>query len=257
MRPFTYQGLGQMGRLGNMLWQIAGTVGVARTEGRPVVFPADWPYRPWFCLPDEWFDAPGRPQDVVGLMDPSLSRWERVYMQNPDLWADCADEIRDALRPSPRAVAVLDALPQPGPMDVAVHVRRTDYLGMPDHLPVQPAQYYRSARASLERLLQAHNALDFHVYGDDLEWTADHLPDFWQARRYGADNGEPTDWADLQMMVRYRHHIIANSSYSWWAAWLSGDDHVCYPTRWYGPKIDVPHPCPSHWIGVSGESLFA
>lgn len=257
MKPLTYKRLGSMGRLANQLWQIASTVGVARAHGRSAVFDPGWVYRPWFSVPDDWFsDEPAT--DVGRLV--TGGRWRVGYMQDPAFFADMADEIRSAFRPSARAAAVLDALPQPGPMDVAVHVRRTDYLSMPDHLPVLPAHWYRRAVGPLSTLLSWKHAheLRLHVYGDDPEWAqANLIPERpyprgpqWEIRGYGGQGDEPTDWCDLQMMARYRHHILANSSYSWWAAWLSGDDHAVAPDPWYGPKINMPSPALLTWPKV-------
>lgn len=263
MRPIEYRGLGQHGRLGNQLWQIAASVGVARILGRPVQVAPGWQYRAFFSLPDEWY-GDGPSEHVAKRIDPNP--WIARYCQVPFLWEHCADEIREAFAPSARAHAVLDSLPQPGPMDVAVHVRRTDYLDMTEHLPALPAHWYRRAIGPLVTLLgwkHAHE-LRLHVYGDDPEWaqaelcsTPERHPNAnpseptWTVRGYGSEDAdEITDWCDLLMMARYRHHIIANSSYSWWAAWLSGDDHAVVPDPWYGPKIDVSSPALLSWPKV-------
>ena len=247
MKPIEYRGLGQHGRLGNQLWQIAASVGVARILGRPVQVDPNWLYRAFFSLPDEWY-GDGPSEHVAKRIDPNP--WIARYCQVPFLWEHCADEIREAFAPSARARAVLDSLPTPGPFDVAVHVRRTDYERFPDHLPILPSTYYSRGWFGLSRLLGCHHDdLTLHVYGDDPEWAESHL---WgqHTRRYGADADEPTDWADLFQMARYRHHVIANSSYSWWAAWLSGDDHAVVPDPWFGPKIDAPSPALSTWLPV-------
>lgn len=252
MKSLTYKRLGTMGRLANQLWQIASTVGVARAHDRTAVFDPGWVYRPWFSLPDNWYgDEPAT--DIGRLV--TGSRWRKRYMQDPAMFAEIADEIRSAFAPSPRAKAVLDAFPQPGPMDVAVHVRRTDYLTMPNHLPVVTAAYYHRAVEPLRVLLSWKHAheLRFHVYGDDPAWAAENLHPAWEIRGCGNADDPDTDWADLLMMARYRHHILANSSYGWWAAWLSGDDHAVAPVPWYGPKIDVPSPALSHWPKVAAD----
>jgi hypothetical protein len=257
----TYHGLGEHGRLGNQLFQIAATVGIAHGLDEPVAFDPDWPYRPFFSLPDDWFADNWMDKTEASSYATHLpSRW-RKYLQDPRLFADVADKIRAAFAPSARARAVLDALPQPGPLDVAVHVRRTDYEGRDGYLDMLPACWYRKATHPFSVLLgwQSRPDLGFHVYGDDPEWAqAELIPPnrremfdpTWEVRGYGTEDGEPTDWCDLLMMARYRHHIIANSSYSWWAAWLSGDDHAVCPDPWFGPKIDVPSPALPHWPKV-------
>lgn len=257
-RPVTFGRLGTLGRLGNQLWQVAGVVGLARFLGRRVALNPGWAYRPFLSCPDDWFSEDwAHGADACHWWVGQVPMPWTPYAQKPALWEHCQDEIRAAFQPSPRAVAVLDALPQPGPMDVAVHVRRTDYLTMPDHLPPVTAAYYRRAVEPLRVLLgwkHAHE-LRFHVYGDDPEWATENLSrDGWETRGYGpTDSDEPVDWCDLLMMARYRHHILANSSYSWWAAWLSGDDHAVAPEPWFGPKIDVPSPASSHWPKVDRD----
>lgn len=240
--------LGEHGRLGNSLFQLAATVGVARRLDLSIRVDEDWPYIPFLSLPEEWIGK-GRYVDTRSYV--GGSHWRQTYLQDPSLWSHCADEIREAFAPSPRARAVLDSLPTPGPTDVAVHVRRTDYLDFPDHLPTLPAVYYGRCRGGLSRLLGVSfwDGLSFHVYGDDPEWAKASLLG-WETYRYGGDADEPTDWADLFQMARYRHHIIANSSFSWWAAYLSGDDHAVCPSPWFGPKIDVPSPALASWLTV-------
>lgn len=252
-----YKGLGQHGRLGNQLWQIAGAVGVAHSMGREPQVRPDWPYRAFFSLPEEWYGT--EPSESV-TNHVHGNRWRVRYMQDPSLWAEVAGEVRAAFAPSTRARAVLDALPQPGRMDVAVHVRRTDYLSMPEHLPALPAHWYGRAVGPLRILLgwkHAHE-LRLHIYGDDPAWAdANLIPERtyprdpqWEVRGYGGQGDEPTDWCDLLMMARYRHHILANSSYSWWSAWLAGDDHAVAPDPWFGPAIDVPSPALAEWPKV-------
>lgn len=262
MKPaVTFMRLGKLGRLGNCLHQIAATVGIARMVDRPVVLPP-WEYAPFFSIPEDWFAESwndprlSQAEDSVALAyglwpNPKPSRRWIKYLQSPSLWAGSADEVRAIFQPSARAQAVLDSLPTPGPADVAVHVRRTDYLDFPDHLPALPARYYARGRGGLGRLLGFDwgGGLNFHVYGDDPEWAEASLFG-WETYRYGGESEEPTDWADLFQMARYRHHIIANSSFSWWAAWLSGDDHAVCPSPWFGPKIDVPSPALSSWLPV-------
>ena len=252
MRPLTYKRLGKLGGLGNQLFEVASTVGVARKLDRPIDLDPEWSYRPFFSLPDEWFDdgwthAEDSPRYFAG----PPNRWT-PYGQRPENFAHVADEIRAAFAPSPRAQAVLDALPEPGADDVAVHVRRTDYLTMPDHLPVLSVGYYFQAAHTAGFMRSGGYA--FHGYGDDEEWARLHLDSQldWQATDTTDDDiAEPRDWLDLFRMARYQNLIIANSSYSFWSAVLAGPDAtVVAPARWFGPAIDVPSPALDSWIQV-------
>lgn len=239
--------LGEHGRLGNSLFQLAATIGVARSRGLSVMVDADWPYIPFLSLPDEWIGK-GRYVDTREYVDGN--HWRQTYMQDPSLWSDVADEIREAFAPSARARAVLDSLSAPGPTDVAVHVRRGDYLTMPAHLPALPVAYYE--RACL-RMVEPDDFRRFDVFTDSPGWCAENLYGWEVTSSDGLPTaeGEPTDWLDLFRMARYRNLVIANSSYSWWSAFLAGPDAtVCCPSPWFGPKIDAPSPALPEWIEV-------
>lgn len=257
MKPaVTFMRLGKLGRLGNCLHQIAATVGIARLVDRPVVLPP-WEYSPFFSIPEDWFAEWGDPrlsqaEDSVPLAcglwpDPKPAlRWVQ-YLQSPSLWTEVADEVRAIFWPSPRAQAVLDSLPEPDDDDVAVHVRRGDYLTMPDYLPVLDLGYYDEAF----REHVAHGLRIFDLFSDDPDWCRGRFGS-WPVVSMQADGDEPTDWLDLFRMARYRNLVIANSSYSWWAAFLAGPEAtVCYPSPWFGPKIDVASPALPEWIEVA------
>lgn len=260
MKPaVTFTRLGQLGRLGNTLWQLASTVGIARMVDRPVIFPPGFAYRPFLSCPEDWFaESWGDPrltsaEDCVALAyglwpDPKPSRRWVKYLQSPSLWSHCADEIDCAFAPSARAQAVLDSLPEPAPGDVAVHVRRGDYLTMPDYLPTQETTYYENATWMFAG---PDDDVRFDLYTDSPEWCAEHLYGWPVMSAEHTDGDEPTDWLDLFRMARYRSLIIANSSYSWWAAFLAGPDAtVVAPVNWFGPAIDVPSPALPEWISL-------
>lgn len=257
MKPLTFARLGNLGGLGNSLFQIASTVGVARTLNRPVRLPESFVYRPFFSMPDEWFGDLTSADEVApyfwDMAHPRVSRrWAR-YGQNPNLFSHCADEIRSAFAPSPRAQAVLDSLPEPGPDDVAVHVRRGDYLTMPLHLPFVGLTYYARAWDEIERGIGQDRAR-MEVFTDDPEWCAEAMAG-WpvvSTDASGHDSTEPRDWLDMHRMARYGSLVIANSSYSWFAAFLAGPDAtVIFPDRWFGSAIDVPSPSLARWTEVA------
>jgi Glycosyl transferase family 11 len=130
---------------------------------------------------------------------------------------------------------------------VCVHVRRGDYL-----LPAQfrhhglcSADYYRRAlRLMRERVANPQ----FFVFSDDWPWCREHLAEedtvIVDANKVDAAQDE------LRLMAACRHHVIANSSLSWWAAWLATSDSqiVVAPTPWFTHRPHTPDLLPAGWL---------
>ena len=164
------------------------------------------------------------------------------YFQTPFYFESMADELRAELKglifTGARASCALPALDQLSqPTSVAVHVRRGDYLHH-SCFQVCDAEYYqRSMRKMRERVPGAK----FFIFSDDPEWCQEQFKDVDVApiigRRYA-----PNPLHDLYLMSLASHHIIANSSYSWWAAWLGSKPGqiVTMPDRWYAKDIIAP-----------------
>jgi hypothetical protein len=120
---------------------------------------------------------------------------------------------------------------------VCVHVRRGDLArdptgtaGSPWANHLQPLEYYQSSMADIRRRVRDPH---FFVFSDDADWAKQHIHcdapmDFL------ANNGAKRDYFDLYLMSSCRHFIIANSTFSWWGAWLStyGQKQVIVPPKW-------------------------
>lgn len=129
---------------------------------------------------------------------------------------------------------------------VAVHVRRKQYartLG---------AEYYLQA---IQHMRDRVPGATFYVFGDD--------PDWWHAREWGTDvqwvpGNARSGSEDFQLMASCRHFIIANSSFSWWAAWLSNQNgkHVISPGNRIWDNADT---VPETWqqipVDMDGEVM--
>lgn len=120
---------------------------------------------------------------------------------------------------------------------VAVHVRRKDYLELPVFQVCDPAYYQQSMRQLRARLPDAR----FFIFSDDPAWCRGKFRDADQE----VIDLPPTaanPLHDLHLMSLASHHIIANSSYSWWAAWLGEKpgQQVIMPDRWYAHGIKAP-----------------
>ena len=112
-----------------------------------------------------------------------------------------------------------------------LHVRRGDYVSRPKInrlMGTCSMAYYEAALARIPA------GATVFVFSDDIAWARGHLP---QTRPmvFVGEQGPRPGLADLWLMTLARHHIIANSSFSWWGAWLAGrqDGETIAPAKWF------------------------
>lgn len=132
---------------------------------------------------------------------------------------------------------------------VAVHVRRGDYLSNSSanlfHGVCEPEYYRRAAHAIEQQVGPVH----YYLFSDDIEWAAQNL-DFLRPAIVVNLNSPTEAHLDLELMRRCKHHIIANSTFSWWGAWLSDTTNkiVIAPSRWFlDASIDTRDLVPASW----------
>jgi hypothetical protein len=120
---------------------------------------------------------------------------------------------------------------------VSIHIRRGDYISNPKtrriHFICDDSYYQKALEIIMRQIEKPH----FFVFSDDAEWARTHIiPD---ARvRYITHNIEKQNYEDLRLMMHCQHHIIANSSFSWWGAWLGKKEGqvVIAPGKWFNTK---------------------
>lgn len=127
---------------------------------------------------------------------------------------------------------------------VAVHIRRGDYLSNPDALRIHglcDASYYRSALSNLATHL--NQPLSLFIFTDDPLWVRQHLalPSEMIDSQLLIEG--TTAEEDMMLMSYCHHHVIANSTFSWWGAWLSkagASQQVYAPTPWFeAPSMEA------------------
>jgi hypothetical protein len=115
---------------------------------------------------------------------------------------------------------------------VSLHVRRTDYIDEEhNHIHnICTEKYYKNA---IDKVRKEHPSAVFFIFTDDKEWCREHFkgPNFIVVE---LEEGKGTDIAEMTLMSRCKHHILANSSFSWWSAWLndSPEKMVLVPEKW-------------------------
>ena len=190
------------------------------------------------------------------LMAPLSNVYVYGYRQSERYFADAERTVREDLRmitpptaENARHLADIAACPA-----VSLHVRRGDYL-----LPVNQALFAAPALAYYSKALQlvaskmAQEPV-VYVFSDEPQWARENLPMPFE-KRVMEHNGPDKNYEDLRLMSACRHHIIANSSFSWWGAWLnpSPDKVVVAPERWFAdPAVQNPDIIPDGWFKLAG-----
>ena len=130
---------------------------------------------------------------------------------------------------------------------VSLHVRRGDYLKMSQHYESLSKDYYQNALELIE------GADKVFVFSDDIEWCKSNI-DFVFDKSLVFVEGQ-TDVEDLVLMSKIKNNIIANSTFSWWGAYLNQneDRKIIAPNRWFGParqQANFDDLYPKEWIRV-------
>lgn len=228
----TYNALGRYGRLGNQMFQIAGVIGIAEANGYNYTFPEwvnydalerfgtkeDISIGKYFAnpLPKQQEEHKCLPEYHInwgwqGLQHPDGYSYSG-HMQSSKYFTHCADKVRHyftlAEEHSPVAYT-------------AVHIRMGDYGS--NYHPICTREYYKEAMSELPG--------PYMVFSDDMMKAKEHLGTLPPGDHWWYD-GNTID--SFRVMKACKAHIIANSTYSWWAAWLAGGDVVA-PAKWFGP----------------------
>jgi hypothetical protein len=161
------------------------------------------------------------------------------YFQSPLYFAEIASTLREELN-TLLAGATQDVQTRPMLTDrssVAVHVRRGDFLDNPV-FQVCDLSYYLTSMAEMRTRVPGAR---FFIFSDDPGWCRSEFTGS-DIHVVGTETVGKSPLHDLRLMSTASHHIIANSSYSWWAAWL-GDkpgQEVIMPDRWFTTGIHAP-----------------
>ena len=244
--------LGNLGRLGNQMFQYASLRGIAANNGY------DW------CIPphDTFgnFDANVRSSDTTiykcfnlhsaknfKLIDGSNVD-ELFFHFDDDLFNNCKDNIslngyyqsekyfkniEDDIRKDftfKEDILTLseEFLSQFNSTDIiSLHIRRGDYLKYSHH-PTQSLEYYSKS------LKQFDSNLPVLVFSDDPDWCLSQ--ELFESDRFLISKLNSSEF-DLCVMSLCKYHIIANSSFSWWGSWLAKSKKTVSPKNWFGPPL--------------------
>ena len=173
------------------------------------------------------------------------------YWQSERYFADARDAIRRELtlpyEPNAANASWLARIRSAN--SVCVHVRRGDYLTptyLAHHGICSTGYYERAMPLVAQKVEDPH----FFVFSDDLEWARGHIV----GPNIAFVDANPAEAAhdELKLMAACRHHVIANSSLSWWGAWLAHHDGqiVVAPDPWFSAGKPTPDLFPQSWLAL-------
>ena len=172
------------------------------------------------------------------------------YWQNLEYFEDIADEIKSEFQfsapLSKENQQILDQIKLKN--SVSIHIRRGDYLKDPLLGGLCGPEYYKQALSYIQSNLTSP---DFFIFSDDILWCTENLN--LDNCTFISWNKGSSSYIDMQLMSACKHNIIANSSFSWWAAWLNPNPNkiVISPKKWVNhsdPHIRMSFP--QNWISL-------
>jgi hypothetical protein len=240
----TFSQLGKFGRFGNQLWQIASTIGIAIKNNQDFGF-SEWEYQKYFehSLPLYNQKKPTRrvPELSSGYVDTTLKDFVdhdlQGYFQSYKYFEHCKDLIEYFFEP------IIETNDH-GLDQIAIHVRRTDYLSLGHIHPNLTMDYYNKA-------MKLFPGKEFKIFSDDIEWCKQNFDN--DTCTFVIENPQNDPVLDFFYMSKHAGFIIANSSFSWWAAWLAKDKPVVSPNVWaYNePRETIEDRIPPGWERIS------
>ena len=263
----SFNHIGNLGRLGNQMFEYAALRGIAKRHGYEYCIPPsnrkgieNYSLHEAFKLNEEVHQ--GVIENINYAQEPYYHYCEEMFEKCPDnvslygffqswkYFRNAQEEVRkdftfhdSILNPCKEMIEELE-----GQEPIMLHVRRGDpnltdprgfqwsYTKCGDQHPVQSIEYYERA---LSRFPKEHPVI---VFSDSMDWVKEQ--EFFSGKRFLLSepqdkyaDGSYTPYADLCLMSLCSHAIIANSSMSWWGAWLqtNPDKMVFAPKMWFGP----------------------
>ncbi|MFC1960138.1 alpha-1,2-fucosyltransferase [Chloroflexota bacterium] len=131
---------------------------------------------------------------------------------------------------------------------VSIHIRRGDYVSDPRFAPthnVCTPQYYQRA---MQYISQKITTPRFYIFSDDPEWCQQNIHSDYPIKI--VSNNQSLPQYDLILRAKCQHHILSNSTFSWWGAWLNNNTNktVVVPDKWtHGLSTEERNIIPAHW----------
>ena len=193
-------------------------------------------------------------EQKIGTYDPNIlycpdNAWLNGYWQSEKYFQGikkiiCQDfSPRQELLKKVRQIA--DSI-HSNPYSVSIHIRRGDYLTeFSQSFAACSIDYYKQAISHISAIVDNPH---FYIFSDDIKWAKENLA-LNAAMTFIEPDSKIGDFKDMYLISQCRHHINANSSFSWWGAWLGEktDSIVIAPNQWFTDKPYPKDTIPKRW----------
>lgn len=155
------------------------------------------------------------------------------YFQCPKYFENIREKLLEDFtpkaKPNAQNSALLEDMAQTN--SVSVHIRRGDYLNFTDVFHICDIDYYTKA---IEYIASKTQNPKFYFFSNDMDWVRQNIACRFEHKYVDINRGQDSVW-DMWLMKNCKHNIIANSSFSWWGAWLNENKEkiVVAPKKWY------------------------
>jgi hypothetical protein len=153
------------------------------------------------------------------------------YFQSEKYFKKFSDKVRNNFKFKDNIIKLSEDYLKNLPNNLcAIHVRRGDYLNFKNVHPVQSMDYYNN---SINYIKNLDNNVNFIIFSDDINWCIKNF----NSNFIFCNIQNP--FVEMCVMSKCNYHIIANSSFSWWGAYLSNSKKIISPKKWFekdGPK---------------------
>jgi len=252
----SFNSLGNLGRLGNQMFQYASLKGIAHNRGMEFSIPPktifghiDLAVKNSDATLYDCFDLSGVNQNICnyGRLVESIFCFDQNifdtcpssvdlfgYFQTEKYFQNIESQIKEDFKFNEEIYTLAKDTFTELFLDqevISLHIRRGDYLTNSSH-PVQSLEYYEQALSHFD-----NNTLVI-IFSDDPYWCKEQK--IFESDRFIISYGKDTK-IDLCLMTMCTYHIIANSSYSWWGSYLADSKKTIAPKNWFSGELNKIH----------------